>query len=183
MLAALPGCAQPGPLLSQRFTNGTLKASVSQLQFENQQLRREVATLKADNRQVEERLVQEQNANGELTARLDNARTLLSQRGFGAGGDSSLDEAGSGSPPVRNTIPAGRSSRKPRKPPFARIPGQIEVLPSEEDDSGRSAWGTPTEPATSESEHPDLGPQSHLDRQKVWLPVATETTEPSSKRR
>ena len=36
----LAGCAQPGPILSRLTTIGTLKTSLSHLEFENQQLSR-----------------------------------------------------------------------------------------------------------------------------------------------
>src|SRR5881628_2443438 len=80
-LLGISGCAQSGSVLSQRTSVGTLKTGVSQLEFQNQQLRREVANLKADNRRIEDQLVQEESVNGELSARLDDARDLLGRRG------------------------------------------------------------------------------------------------------
>ena len=56
----LAGCAQPGPILSRFTTIGTLKTSLSHLEFENQQLRSKVATLESENREIENRLVQEE---------------------------------------------------------------------------------------------------------------------------
>ena len=44
----LVGCAQPGPILSGRTTFGTLKTSLSHLEFENQQLRTKVSQLVID---------------------------------------------------------------------------------------------------------------------------------------
>src|SRR4051794_32679453 len=44
------GCAHPGPLLSGRATYGTLKTSLSHLEFENQQLRTKVTQLETENR-------------------------------------------------------------------------------------------------------------------------------------
>ena len=149
---------------------GTLKASVSHLQYENDQLRRKVATLESENRQVEQTLVQERSANGDLTARLDNARTLLGERGEGA---SDVDSV-----PARTTLPTGRSSRKRRKPPFAQIPGRLDAIPSENDserpdDNGENRDSEPTGP----------GAQSRLDPRQSWLPVARDATESSALRR
>src|SRR4051794_28361793 len=88
-LATVGGCAQPGPLLSQRTTVGSLKASLSHLEYENRQLRGEVAALKDENREIENRLVQEEAHNGDISARLDDARTLLGNRG--PAGNDALD--------------------------------------------------------------------------------------------
>src|SRR5690348_418427 len=77
----LAGCAQTGTTFPRRTSMGTLKTSLSHLEYENQQLRREVAQLKTDTRDIEDRLVQEEAHNGELKATLDDARHLLSQRG------------------------------------------------------------------------------------------------------
>src|SRR3954452_817405 len=122
----LAGCSQMGTTFPRRTTVGTLKSSVSQLEFENDKLRREVAQLKTDSRDIEDRLVQEETENGTLKAKLDDARHLLSQRGYDFGGEqpSALGRGGdrSDSP---NTVPAGQSTRKRRKPPFTRIPGRI----------------------------------------------------------
>src|SRR5436190_18235913 len=82
------GCAQSGPVRAHRTTLGTLKTSVSHLEYENEQLRREVAQLKTENREIEDRLVQEEAANDELTSRLDDARNVISRRGDDPGGSS-----------------------------------------------------------------------------------------------
>ena len=63
-------------------TSGQLKTSLSHLEYENQQLKRSVAKLEQENRAMEDRLVQEQIDNGDLTARLDDARNLLRDRGL-----------------------------------------------------------------------------------------------------
>lgn len=162
------GCAQSGGFLSSRTTMGTLKSSLSHLEFENQQLKRQVASLKAEARDIENRLVQEEAANGELTARLDDARTILKQRGLDAG-EPSVEE-----PQI--TRPAANSSRKRRKPPFAQIPGRIDDLPSEGDsDSLRNRRFRPL------SSDPDA--QSALDRPLLWLPVAQGATDPPPSRK
>jgi hypothetical protein len=161
LLLCVSGCAQSGPLLTQGTTVGSLKTSLSHLEYENQQLKREVATLKAENRDVEGRLVQEESANGELTARLDDARDLL--RGRGA----SNDEIGGGP----KTLPAGQSSRKKRKPPFARIPGEIDPIP---------ALDGETEPQSMRDAD---DPPSQLGRTNVWLPVVGGLLDPMPSRR
>lgn len=177
LLVTLTGCAQSGSLLSQRTTVGSLKTSVSHLEYENQQLRREVASLKGENREFENRLVQEEAINGDLTARLDDARSLLAQRGLdGGGGGSASDHL---DPAPRKTLPTGQSSRKRRKPPFAQIPGRIDVLPPSSDDATSSpGWGKSAKP-----DHEDPGPTSRLDRSSLWLPVARGATEPPNPKR
>ena len=71
---ASSGCAQSGnSFLARRTTVGSLKTGLSHLEFENNQLKSKVAELKSINRDAEDRLVQEESANGELKARLDNA--------------------------------------------------------------------------------------------------------------
>jgi outer membrane murein-binding lipoprotein Lpp len=163
--AAGSGCVQSGPLQSHHTTVGTLKASVSHLEFEKEQLRKEVAQLKTENRRIGERLAQEETATGELTARLDDARVLLRSRGFDTDGlaspgrsrDDAFDE------PAPATTPA---SRKPRKPPFTRIPGRTDRSSSSEE--------TEEDPFTQPSPRRSgtFGPQSRRDGQSPWLPVA-----------
>src|SRR3954454_20966409 len=78
------GCAQPGPFSSRQTMVGGLKASVSQLEFENEKLRKEVGELKADNSRLDNQLVQEREANGEIAARLDDAKDLIRRQGGNA---------------------------------------------------------------------------------------------------
>jgi hypothetical protein len=156
------GCAQPGPIFSRYTTIGTLKTSLSHLEFENQQLRSKVATLESENRDVENRLVQEEAVNGDLSARLDDARDVLTQNGANWGGSSG--GANQGGSPSR-TLPAGRSNRTPRKPPYARIPGRLDTATPRDDfndDFNRS-----TLPSAD-----SLGPQSLRDDDGQWLPIA-----------
>jgi hypothetical protein len=176
----LAGCSQSGSILSQRTSVGSLKTSVAHLEFENQQLRREASSLKDENRDLENRLVQEEAANGDLTARLDDARTLLGRRGLD--GDS-LEPSGAS---ARNTIPAGESSRKRRKTPFAQIPGRIDPIPpagtdptpaADDDGYGRS-WGKPAGPTRD-----DIGPTSQTDRSTLWLPIARGAADNAKPRR
>jgi hypothetical protein len=164
LLLSVTGCAQSGSLVGRGTTVGSLKASVSQLEYENQQLRREVASLKTENRQIENRLVQEESLNGDLSARLDDARNLIGR----AGGDPGPDAD-------RKTIPAGQSNRKRRKAPFAQIPGRIDALPPSDTETGPSAgWGRPAAPSQD-----DIGPTGQTDRSTLWLPVARGATNPS----
>lgn len=180
LLGTLTGCAGSGSLLPQRTTVGSLKTSLSHLEYENQQLRREVASIKEEYRQVENRLVQEESLNGDLAARLDDARTLLARRGLDAGSEPSSDGLEPAGGPARQTLSAARSNRKRRKPPFAQIPGRVNILPpSDGDESGPSnGWGKPAAPSDG-----DPGPTSQIDRSPLWLPVARGATEPSPPRR
>jgi hypothetical protein len=176
LLAAVAGCAQNGPFLSHQASMGTLKASVSHLEYENQQLRQQVTNLKAEQRQVEDRLVQEESLNGELQARLDDARALLSRRGDALEAPS-LDP-GTGTP--KKTLPAGRSSRKGRKPPFAQIPGRIDTVPPvEEKENDDGADPNAPQPGW----RGDPGPQSRRSDSTLWLPVARGADQPSAPRR
>ncbi|MFO0909777.1 MAG: hypothetical protein U0794_15760 [Isosphaeraceae bacterium] len=175
-LCTLTGCAQSGGFLAKRTTVGSLKASVSQLEFENQQLKKEVASLRTDNRQIENRLVQEESLNGELSARLDDARALLGQRGGTASASNDVDPEPTGP----RTLPAGRSTRKARKPPFAQIPGRIDSVPG--NDSSSLDNDGPS-PSVNGSWRGDPGPQSSRSDPTLWLPVARGTSEPSPPRR
>ena len=174
--ASLAGCAQQGSLLSRGPTLGTLKTSVSHLEFENGQLKREVAKLKTETRQTEDRLVQEEQVNGELSSRLDDARNLLSERGHDTG-SSRLDPEFNDESPKR-TLPAGNSNRKRRKPPFAQIPGRIDDVPALEPrrENPDDLFG----PATPGREGP--GPQGRRDETDRWLPVAQGIGETPPKR-
>lgn len=172
LCATVTGCAQSGSLLSQRTSVGTLKTGLSHLEYENKELRGKVANLNAENREVGDRLVQEQAANGELTARLDDARSLLRDRGLAKN-----EEPGTDPPP--QTLPAGRSNRKRRKPPFAQVPGRIDPLPPATED--RDSEDPRASPPGRSEEVPGL--QGRLERFTPWLPVAGGSTEPTSPRR
>jgi hypothetical protein len=166
------GCAQPGPIMSRYTTIGALKTSLSQIEFENRQLRTKVATLESENRDIENRLVQEESVNGDLSARLDDARDLLGRQGYNWGGSSG--SSGPDGAPSR-TLPAGRSNRSQRKPPFARIPGRGDsARPSDGDDDTLNRSGIPS----AES----FGPQSMRDDGQ-WLPIARGTRAPATKLR
>ncbi len=167
----LVGCAQPGPLFSRFTTVGTLKTSLSHLEFENQQLRSKVTNLESENREIENRLVQEEAVTGDLSARLDDARDLLGRNGYSSGSSTSAsnrDESGA------RALPAGRSSRTPRKPPFARVPGRINSAPPA--DNYDDEFNRPTLPSAD-----SLGPQSGRDDDGQWLPIARGATTPATK--
>jgi outer membrane murein-binding lipoprotein Lpp len=160
------GCVQSGPIQNHRTTLGTLKTSVSQLEFEKEQLRKEVADLKSENRRVEDRLTQEEAANGELTAKLDDARVIL--RGRGLDTDSLVGPSRSSDDPFDDPAnpPTSRPARAGRKPPFARIPGRSDQAPSVEDGKDDPFYAPSTRPAGT------FGPQSRVNGQSPWMPVA-----------
>jgi len=182
--ALCAGCAQPGSILSRRTTVGALKTSVSHLEFENQQLRAKMANLESENREIENRLVEEESLNGDLSARLDNARNLLSDRGYNWEGNRSSNAsrgaAGRSGAPGEDgssrTLPAGRSNRTPRKPPFARIPGRNDS--SSPPDNSDDEFTQPRIPSAEA-----FGPQSWRDDDAQWLPIARGTGDTSAKLR
>jgi hypothetical protein len=135
---ALGGCSGRAPFLAGSPTVGQLKTSLSHLEYENAQLKRAVAKLRQENRSMEDRMVQGEIDNGDLTARLDDARNLLRDRGLDPDsrprsrrdGLRGFSNEGSGV----ETLPAGQPARKRRKPPVARIPGQVDAQPLDPDD-------------------------------------------------
>ncbi len=143
-LALFSGCVGQNSLLTSRTTVGSLRTSVSHLSYENEQLRRQMADLKAENRGLEDRLVQEEAHNGDLAARLDDARHALRSQGL-----DDFSGSGSESSSTPRTTPA-RSTKK-RKVPYAQIPGGIEAAPADDSDAP--------------------GPQSRRD-DDYWVPVA-----------
>ena len=166
---------------------GQLKTSLSHLEYENEQLKKRTAKLEQENRSIEDRLVQEQINNGDLTARLDDARNLLRDRGVepdvrlgsrrrGDGGDSFADDESARA----RTTPAARPARQRRKPPFAQIAGSSNALPSTEDDEGTSATESrkgrraPTDRASRRTDD-DLDHHSFHNGPLRWLPVADAT--------
>jgi hypothetical protein len=142
MLAALfavscagAGCSGQSSILTGGPTVGQLKTSLSHIEFENEQLKKRTAKLERENRSMEDRLVQEQMENGDLTARLDDARNLLRDRGLEA--DVRLGSHRAGAAQGRSksesegdddaSIPDDPPSRR-RKTPFAQISGGSETL-------------------------------------------------------
>jgi hypothetical protein len=168
------GCAQPGSMLSRYTTIGTLKTSLSHLEFENQQLQSKVTSLESENRDIENRLVQEEALNGDLSARLDDARNVMAQHGYQWGNPADgASREGSSS----RALPAGRSNRTPRKPPFARIPGRVDSAPAPHADGYDDEFNRPSLPSADA-----FGPQSLRDDGQ-WLPIARGQTAPATKMR
>ena len=169
-LAALTlGCAQSGPIASHRNTVGSLKASVSQLEYDNGNLRKQVADIKSEATRVENELVQEKDANGELSARLDDAKDVIRRqggdvtalnRGSGAASKASTASADDEVPAPAKASPI-RRARGGRKPPAAQIPRSESPT-----DSGPGGIN----PASDDL---DPGPQASRDVDDGrWLPVA-----------
>jgi outer membrane murein-binding lipoprotein Lpp len=169
ILAALMplGCAQPGPFTSRQTMVGSLKASVSQLEFENEKLRKDVAELKADNARLDTQLAQEIDANGEMSARLDDAKDLIRRQTGTAqalGAPTKNFEDDSVPPPA--STPRTRTTRGGRKPPAANIPRIEPVTPF---GSGSNSDDLGYQPSTKTPR--DLGPLDQDDEDR-WLPVA-----------
>ena len=166
-----------GPPASQ------MKISLSHLQYENEQLKTEVARLKEESRSMEDRLVQEQIHNGDLTARLDDARNILRDRGVDTEtrvgtrtkGKKGADPDGEMAQP--RTLPAGRTTRKPRKPPSASIPGDLDDLPTASDESEPQTGTISFKSSGSTSRWPkfpdDPSRSAPEDDELHWQPVAT----------
>ena len=170
-----------------------MKVSLSHLQFENEQLKTEVAKLKDENRSMEDRLVQEQIHNGDLTARLDDARNLLRDRGIDSDtrlgsrprGTTSADPDEELARP--RTLPAGRTTRKPRKPPAASIPGDLDDLPTASE-SDETTSGTISFKANDirprRKVFDDDDPKLSIDDDQLrWQPVASGTDSSTPARR
>jgi hypothetical protein len=160
---------------------GQLKTSLSHLEYENEQLKKTTAKLERENRSMEDRLVQEQMENGDLTARLDDARNLLRDRGMDPDvrvGSHRGDALGARSPDRergdRSSYDGSRSER--RKTPFAQISGAGDKLtpidvdnPAESDPSARRRKRTRRSVERTEDE-----PEEHSYHRapQSWLPVA-----------
>ncbi len=175
-LAMAAGCSGGQSFLTGGPTVGQLKTSLSHLEYENQQLKNSVAKLGRENRSIEDRLVQEQLDNGDLTARLDDARNLLRDGGLDSNprlGSHRDDDSGT-SP---RTLPTGQSSRKRRKPPFAVIPGQVEIMaPVQDDDTGVRRRSARDSKSSSRSDaDDDLDRHTYRSGTLRWLPVADAT--------
>ncbi len=187
---AVAGCSGQKPF--QNSSSASMKTTLSHLQFENEQLRTEVAKLKEENRSIEDRLVQEQLHTGDLAARLDNARNLLRDRGID--GETRLGSRSEASDPDDDlsrprALPAGRSTRKPRKPPTASIPSEQEAkLPrareGDEGDGGTISFKAPgSAPPRSRSREDSVVKVEDEDDSFVWQPVAQGGDSESSSKR
>jgi hypothetical protein len=192
-LLAISGCAGRDTILLGGASVGQLKTTVSHLQFENEQLKTEVAKLKDEQRTIEDRLVQVQIHNGDLAARLDDARNLLRDRGVDADtrlgtrsrGSRAIDTDGEGS--QARTLPARRTTRKPRKPPAASIRSDLDDLPTALDEGDEdsptislnsSDYGSPRRTFPDDTASPSFN-DDHLR----WRPVATGTDVQATPRR
>lgn len=199
VLTGMSGCSGRGNFLTGGPTVGQLKTSLAHAEVQNQQLQKQVAQLKTDNRSIEDRLVREELNNGDLTARLDNARNLLRGRGVELeerprtasnsrhnmfdDEEDDLDSSNAGS---RRTLPAGRQSRKTRRPPSVRIPGRIEGTLDEDEDedavsSRRPTWspgGLRTSKSNSRRSSGDLvvDDQAFHEDQFRWTSIGDSTT-------
>jgi hypothetical protein len=178
------GCSGQSSFLTGGPTVGQLKTSLSHLEYENEQLRKTTAKLERENRSMEDRLVQEQLENGDVTARLDDARNLLRQRGIDddvrlgshRGGDgqgaSSNERDGAG----QSSFTDGSRSRR-RKTPFAQISGGSDSVapidvgdpPPAQDSSERARTKSRRSVRASEDD-PDR--HSYQRAPRSWLPVA-----------
>jgi outer membrane murein-binding lipoprotein Lpp len=155
------GCESPGPLLSRQTTLGTLKTSVSQLEFQNEQLQKQIAGLKSDNRRLDDRLAQEQAENDDLANRLSDDKGLLGSQGqefkTGSRSKAGLSDDVDELPPARV-----RRSNSRRQPPTVIIPGRMEPAREREPADGDvGMWDPPARV------------RKPLDER--WLPVARGT--------
>jgi hypothetical protein len=172
---------------------GQLKTSLAHLEYENAQMKRDVAKLRRENRSMEDRLVQEEQDNGELMARLDDARNLLRDRGLDPDARAAADRDGSQDLPAggggARTLPAGQSSRKRRKTPVARIPGQFTpAAPDREQGDEEETLGPPQSAPSggTSSDQPGLRLDDDVDHHTYytgplrWAPIAGGTGNSSS---
>ena len=183
LIVAMGRSGQSG-FLTGGPTVGQMKTSLSHLEYENVELKKSVAKLQQQNRSMEDRLVQEQIDNGDLTARLDDARNLLRNRGIepdvrlgsrrpvgnDTGSAREEDDASA------RSLPASRADRPRRKAPFAQISGQVDAIPpADDDDSGskRKSRARRFESRSIESGFDDvLDRHSYHPGPSRWNPVA-----------
>ncbi len=174
----LAGCSGGGgSFLTGGTTVGQLKTSLSRVEYENSELEKQVAQLQRENRAMEDRLVQEQLESGELTARLDDARNLLRDRGVDLDtrvssrkGEQAAE--GDGGDADFRTVPAGQSSRRRRKAPFVRIPGPRDSGTSENGSGGAGDLGA-TERTSARLN--DLERHSYHGNPNRWTRTADAT--------
>ncbi len=186
------GCAERDTFLTGGPSTGQLKTSLSHLQYDNEQLKTEVAKLKEESRSMEDRLVQEQIHNGDLTARLDDARNILRDRGLDTDtrigartrGKRSTDPDDEIVQP--RTLPAGQRTKKPRKPPAASIPGDLDNLPTASEDSPSQSDTISFRsngPASRPPSFSDESARSSSDDDRLpWQPVATGPAQASPRK-
>jgi hypothetical protein len=182
-LCAGGGCSGQSSFLTRGPTVGQLKTSLSHLEYENEQLKKTTAKLERENRSMEDRLVQEQLENGDVTARLDDARNLLRERGLGddvrlgshRGGDG-LGASSSERDGAQQSSFPDRSRSPRRKTPFAQISGAGDSVapidvgdPAEKEPSTRPRTKSRRSGRVSDDE---LDRHSYERAPRSWLPVA-----------
>ncbi len=165
------------------------------MEFENDKLKRSVAKLDDENRVLEDKLASEQLNNGDLAARLDDARNLLKDRGLESDrsvlsrNNSNRDSADDDTVNSARTQPASQSPRKRRKPPVANISEQVEIKPPIKDDDTGETFKPAVRP-TNDGQASRSG-LSARDRYSVdhhsfddglfrWLPIANSTSDATS---
>jgi hypothetical protein len=187
-LAVVSGCSGRSSFLSGGPSVGQMKTSLAHLEFENAQMKRDLAKVRRENRDIEGRLVQQEQENGDLAARLDDARNLLSDRGVEPA-ERSASARGSSREPSDDgggvkTVPAAQSTRKRRKQPVARIPGQFSPADPDRVQGGDEDGFGPPQPMTSPGNEPDpsgtriddgLDHHTYYDGPLRWTPIASGT--------
>jgi len=183
-LGVAGGCAGSSNFLTGGPTVGQLKTSLSHLEYENQQLKRSVAKLDQENRSMEDRLVQEQINNGDLAARLDDARNLLRDRGLdpdvrvgarrGSEGMGVSDTEAAD--PRDGDASSNPSGRRRRKTPFAVISGPSDRDWQPQDSDRRERAPRDAKPGNSKRRADDTSDRHSSYRGSTrWLPVADGT--------
>jgi hypothetical protein len=185
LLGISAGCSGQSTFLTGGPTVGQLKTSLSHLEYENQQLKQRTAKLEKETRSMESRLVQEELNNGDLTARLDDARNLLRDRGIESdirlGSRPRGQEVGVGDEEQDSrarTTQTGRSTKQRRKPPFAQISnGPGDSRSADDDDSTAQPRSRQSRDSTSvrsrRHSDADLDRQSSRDNSKEGTPIAS----------
>jgi hypothetical protein len=178
------GCSGRSSFLSGGPTVGQMKTSLAHLEFENAQMKRDLAKIRRENREIEERLVQQEQDNGDLTARLDDARNLLRDRGVEPAERSASAREPSDDGGGVKTVPAAQSNRKRRRSPVARIPGQFSPADPDRGQAGdEDGFGQP-QPMTNPGNEPDpsgsriddgLDHHTYYDGPLRWTPIASGT--------
>ena len=172
-MAIATGCSPQSGFTRRHGMVGALKTNVAQLESEKDNLARELATQKTENRRIESELAATESQNGDLAARLDDARSVMSRQGPGDGRSTlsaSDDERG----PKRKSSPA-KSQPKNKKIPFAQIPKARRDLDESDDRSPEDLLDSPR----PRDDRDELGPQSRLDDNSPWLPVARGRSSPT----
>lgn len=161
---------------------GQMKTTLAHLEYENAQMKRDVAKLRRENREMEDRLVQQEQDNGELAARLDDARNLIRDRGL----DSGERAAARGPSDVDGGVkisPAGQSSKKKRRQPVARIPGQFSPAEPGRDaeDGDLQAPSSGTDEGTGLNIDDESEKHTYSPGSGHWSPIASGNPDPTSR--